>query len=209
LSTMPTLKTPSRFVLGITGGIATGKTTALQELKRVGIPTVSSDELAHACLRKGHSCYRRILKRFGRQILNSRQEIDRKQLGIRVFANHAQRKWLERQIHPHVIHQLKSFIRKHRGIIALDIPLLFEARLQKLVDKTIVIWSTEKNQLRRLKKRNGLPAADALKRIQAQFPLSIKKKRADYLIGNNSSQGNLRREVRALLKRLTLNKSHV
>jgi dephospho-CoA kinase len=195
---MPAVKA-LRIVLGITGGIATGKSAVLQEFKSRGIPTLSSDELAHQCLKKGHPAYFKVLRRFGRAILGSRLEIDRKRLGAIIFSKPAERKWLERQIHPWVIRRLRSFIRKKRGVVALDIPLLYEAKLEGLVDAVVVVWCPEKLQLARLEKRDGLSTEEALRRIRAQLPLSLKKKRADYVITNDQTLLTLRRQVDALL----------
>jgi dephospho-CoA kinase len=191
-----------RFVLGITGGIATGKTSVLQELKRRGIPTISSDDLAHACLKPGHPAYRKAIQHFGRDILGPRHQINRKRLGQIVFANPKERKWLERQIHPWVQRALMSFIRKYRGLTALDIPLLFEAGYQNKVDAVVVVGSSQASQLSRLKRRNGLEKRAALQRIQAQWPLSVKRKRADFVISNDGTRAQLRQAVGDLLDRL-------
>ena len=191
-----------RVVIGITGGIATGKTSVLREMGRLGVPTVSSDALAHACLRKGHPCYARILRHFGRGILSPKAQINRKRLGRIVFGNPKERRWLERQIHPWVVRQLKSFIRKHRGLTALDIPLLFEAHLEDLVDIIIVVESPQRLQLSRLRQRDGLQRSAALQRIRAQLPMAVKKKRADYLLQNDQNPKALRRNVQRLLDRI-------
>ncbi|OGR89219.1 MAG: dephospho-CoA kinase [Elusimicrobia bacterium RIFCSPLOWO2_01_FULL_59_12] len=191
-----------RFVIGLTGGIATGKTTVLKEFARAGIPTLSSDALAHACLRPGHPVYRRVVRRFGRKILRDQGRICRRHLGRIVFAKPAERTWLERQIHPAVIRQLKSFIRKHRGLVALDIPLLFEARLGSLVDATLVVGSSRRSQIARMKRRDRLSDKDARQRIRSQLPLGLKMKRADYTLRNDGSRAALRSGVRALVGRL-------
>jgi dephospho-CoA kinase len=190
------------LVIGITGGIATGKSSVLRELARRGIPTVSSDSLAHACLLRGHPCYRRVVAHFGRDILKSDRQIDRRRLGAIVFSKSKERKWLEKQIHPHVVRGLRLFIRKHPGMSALDIPLLFEARLEKLVDRVVVVWSSKTAQLARMQRRDKLPKAAALQRMRAQMPLSTKKKRADFVLANRGSLKDLGRQVGRLLDQL-------
>ena len=191
-----------RWVIGVTGGIATGKTSVLRELRRAGVATISSDDLAHACLHRSHRCYRRIVRHFGPGVLGRGGEIDRKKLGAIVFSRPKERIWLERQIHPQVQRQLRSFIRKHRGILALDIPLLFEAKLKNLVDTILVVGSSQRSQLARLKRRNGLDPSTALKRIQAQWPLALKKKQADYVIENDRTPAILKKRVKGALEQI-------
>jgi dephospho-CoA kinase len=184
----------NRLVIGLTGGIATGKSSALAEFKRRGAAVVSSDDLAHRCLTPGHPVARRVSRHFG--------TLDRKKIGKVVFNNPRERRWLERQIHPEVIRQLKTFIRKHRGLVVLDIPLLFEARLERLVDRILVITSRESQQLERMRRRDGLERTVALRRIRAQLPLAKKLARADDWIPNTGTRAALRRAVADLVKRL-------
>jgi len=184
-----------KLILGITGGIASGKTTVMKMLAKAGIPTVPSDDLAHQAIRKGTPVYKRILKRFGRGILRSSGQICRTDLGNFVFNDPADRRWLEKQVHPVVIRGLKKFIRAHHGIMALDIPLLFEAKLQKLVDKTVVVYCSRAQQLDRLRRRNGLSRQEALQRIAAQMSLAVKRPLADIVLHNNSTLAHLRRQI--------------
>jgi len=200
---MPKMK--KAFSIGLTGGIATGKTTVLKEFARRGLPTISSDVLSHECLRPGHPCYRRIVKHFGKGILASDRKIDRLHLGSIVFTDARERKWLERVIHPHVIRALQAFVRKHRGPVVLDIPLLFEGKLQRLVDTTLLVTSSLNAQLDRIRKRDGLPRKMALQRIRAQMPLNQKRKIADYVIPNQGRQSELQNAVGRYLKHLGRN----
>src|SRR5262249_31071716 len=107
---------------------------------------------------------------------------------------------LEQQIHPVVVRELKHFIRRHKGIIALDIPLLYEAKLENLVDKVVVVSVSKNQQIARLQRRNGLSRSEALQRIGAQMPLSIKTRRADTVIRNGGTRSQLRRLVERLYK---------
>jgi len=191
-----------RLILGITGGIASGKSTVMRALARAGIPTVSSDVLAHQAIFKATSVHRRILRRYGRGILRSSGQISRRTLGHIVFRDPAERRWLERQVHPVVIRTLKQFIRAHHGIVALDIPLLFEARLQNLVDKVIVVYSSRELQIKRLRRRDGLSRQNALQRIAAQIPLGAKRRHADIVLDNRGTPPALRSQIRRLLKDL-------
>ena len=199
---MPKVK---RLVLGITGGIASGKSTVMHLLAGRGIPTVSSDDLAHACIRRGRPAYRAVVRRFGKDVLTRGGEVDRSKLGDIVFADPKKRKVLEKIVHPCVVQGLKDFVRRHpKGIIALDIPLLFESRLQGLVDKTIVIYSTRAQQIARLRWRSGLSRPQALARLRAQMPLGQKCRRADIVVQNTHSIHNLQKQV-SLISRLYFN----
>jgi dephospho-CoA kinase len=189
---MPKMK---RLILGITGGIASGKSTVMKILAGRGIPTVSSDDLAHDCIWRGRPAYKSILRRFGRDILSPNGQINRHKLGEIVFADTKKRKVLERIVHPCVIKGLKVFIKKHpKGIVALDIPLLFESELQNLVDKTIVVYCTRAQQISRLRRRTGLSRAQALARLRAQMPLTQKRRRADIVLMNTRDRSFLIRK---------------
>jgi dephospho-CoA kinase len=196
------MRARKRFVLGITGGIATGKSVVLAELVRLGAAGISADDLAHKCLLPNRLAYKRIVAHFGRQILDSSGRVNRRKLGSIVFAEPKERRWLECQVHPSVIQALKSFIRSKTGLLAVDIPLLYEAKLESLVDKVLVVWSKEADQVSRLVKRNRFTRDEARQRIRAQMPLSRKRKKADYVLENVSSLSSLRQKTRALYKTL-------
>jgi dephospho-CoA kinase len=188
------------MILGITGGIASGKTTVMRILAGRGIPTVSSDDLSHACIKRGRPAYQAIVRRFGRDILSPSGQINRHQLGEIVFADPKKRRTLEKIVHPCVVRGLKLFIKKHRtGIIALDIPLLFEAKLQKLVDKIVVVYCSRNQQITRLRRRMGLSRAQALARIHSQSPLDLKRRMADIVVMNTRKRTQLSRQARASL----------
>jgi dephospho-CoA kinase len=184
-----------KIILGITGGIASGKTTVMTLLAKAGIPTISSDDLAHDCIRRGKPAYRAILARFGREILGSDSQIDRKKLGAIVFPDPVRRRRLEKIVHPCVAKGLRQFIKRHHGVIALDIPLLFEAGYEKWFDKIIVVYASKADQIRRLGRRNGLSRQEALQRISAQMPLAAKRRRADKIIYNTGTLKHLRRQL--------------
>lgn len=185
-----------RLILGITGGIATGKSTVIKMLAKAGIPGISSDALAHEAIRKGKPAYRQILKRYGKKLLRYNGQLCRMKLGRIVFSDPKERLWLEQQVHPYVIKKLKNFARAHTGTVALDIPLLFEAGLESLVDKIVVVAAPRAAQIRRLKQRNGLSTADANHRISAQWPLSKKIRSADVVLYNDATLRSLQKQVK-------------
>ena len=200
---MPKVKS-QRVVLGITGGVATGKSMVLSLLAQKGIPTLSADDLAHACIRKGRPAYRTILRSFGSAILDQQNEINRKALGKIVFSDAKARRRLEEIVHPCVLKAFQHFISGKKGIVAVDIPLLYEAGYERFIDTVIVVYSTRAQQVERLRRRNGLGRRDALQRIAAQMPLSVKCRRADVVIDNTGSLAHLRQQIRqaAFLARL-------
>jgi dephospho-CoA kinase len=196
------MMTRRKLVLGLTGGIASGKTEVLRQLGRFGIPTISSDTLAHQCVRRGHASYEQIVRHFGSSILDANRQINRKRLAAIVFSNPSQRKRLEKIVHPCVVKSLRQFVLRHRGIVVLDIPLLFEAHLTRMVDKILVVACAPSIQIRRLRKRNGLSRAQALARIRSQLPMAYKKARADFVINNSSTLQQLHKHVRSILNQL-------
>lgn len=191
-----------RFILGLTGGIGSGKSEALRVMKKAGLPTCSSDELVHKCLRKGHPVYRSIVRAFGMGILTPSGDIDRPKLGAIVFSSPRKRRCLEKLVHPTVRKDLLRFSKKHRGLLVLDIPLLFESKLQKMVDRTLLIDTSEALQMQRLIRHRDLSPTAALQRIRAQLPMSVKRKRADFVIENRSSLHLFRKKVREFISEL-------
>lgn len=190
-----------RRIYGVTGGIASGKSTVMALLKRAGIPGESADAIAHRCLQPGHPAYRQILSAFGPAVRSPSGGIDRAQLAKRVFRSPRERRRLERIVHPYVIRALKAYIRKQKGTIALDIPLLFEADLTDLVDRIVVVYARRNQQLTRLRERNGLSATQARQRLRAQWPLSKKVPLSHVVLRNTGSLARLQEEVREWLRR--------
>jgi dephospho-CoA kinase len=191
-----------RLVVGVTGGIGSGKSEVMKRLSRLGIVGVSSDDLAHDCLEPRHPAYQRVVKRFGRDILLPDGRVDRKALGRIVFAEPSKRRELERIIHPYVMRGLKDFAHSHRGIIALDIPLLFEAGLRRRVHVVICVTCRPDQQVSRVVRRNGLSAAEVRKRIKAQWPLRRKAALSDYVIDNSGPLKALAPQVKKLAGKL-------
>jgi dephospho-CoA kinase len=200
----------SKVIIGVTGGIASGKTTVMRFLAKRGIPIVSADELAHHCILRGNPAYKAILRHFGEAILDMGGQISRQKLGRIVFANSAQRRHLEKIVHPYVAKALRRFIQSHHGTMALDIPLLFEAGYATWMDEIWVVYCSQAEQIRRLMRRNGFTRQRALQRIAAQIPLPVKKRHADIVIQNTGTLPMLERQVLSALKNsLTLKSRRV
>lgn len=183
-------------IIGLTGGIASGKTTYRIVFEKLGAQTICCDEIAHRALRKNTRSYRAIVDAFGHAILNADKQIDRARLGRVIFRSAKKRKHLESIIHPFVYERLRRRMRAARGVLVLDIPLLFETGFETEVDATIVVWCSRAEQIRRLMKRDDISRAEARERIQTQMPLAKKKARADYVIDNSLLEHGVSQAVR-------------
>lgn len=190
-----------RLVVGLTGGIASGKSTVLDWLAKRRIPTQSADLVVRECMRPGTSVYRAILRRFGRNLCRPDGALERAKLGSIVFKDAKARRALERIVHPCVIKAQKAFIRSHRGLVVLDIPLLFEAKLESLVDHVVVVYAHRHQQMARMKARNGFTTAEARRRLAAQWPLKRKAARAHQVLKNTGTKAELRKQVNAWLEK--------
>ncbi|QHC05036.1 MULTISPECIES: dephospho-CoA kinase [Anoxybacillaceae] len=192
------------LTIGLTGGIASGKSTISHMLKEFGIPVVDADLIAREVVRVGEEAYKQIVKEFGSEILQENGEINRTKLGAIVFHHEEKRKRLNAIVHPAVrkkmLEQKEAFLRNGANAVVLDIPLLIESQLFHLVDKIIVVYVDEAIQLERLIKRNGLAKEDAVARIRAQMPLSDKKSYADAVIDNNGTIERTREQLLYILK---------
>jgi dephospho-CoA kinase len=182
------------IVVGLTGGVATGKSTVAKMFKQCGAVVIDADQLAHDAVKPGKPAWRQIVKAFGKAVLNPDRTLNRRELGAIVFGNRAKLRQLERIIHPRVAREqtrlTKAIARKHpKAVVIYDVPLLFEAGIGKRVDQTIVVTADRNTQIVRLKKRNGLSRTEAIRRIRTQMPLSKKARLADIVI-----DGTLRRQ---------------
>lgn len=178
------------LVIGLTGGIASGKSTVSIMFKEMNIPVVDADVEARLAVMKGEAAYFQIIDTFGKDILLD-GEIDRQELGSIIFHQEEKRKLLNEIVHPEVRKRMMEQVEKAQQtgeeVIVLDIPLLFESKLTYMVEKTILVYVDYDIQLERLMKRNSLSIDDAKARIQSQMPLNEKIKLADAVINNNGS----------------------
>lgn len=184
---------PKALVVGLTGGIATGKSTVAMMLAELGARVVSADAVVHDLLRKGTSVYREVVAEFGADILASDGEIDRRKLGSIVFGDAEKRRRLEKIIHPEVLSHLRAQAQEHRhsghGVLVLEIPLLVEVRAFDIVDKVLVVTAEQDTQIRRLEKRDGISREDALLRLSSQMPITEKVQYGNWVV---STEGTLR-----------------
>ncbi|MBR8664093.1 dephospho-CoA kinase [Bacillus paralicheniformis] len=191
------------LVIGLTGGIASGKSTVAQMFQQCGITVVDADVIAKEAVEQGMPAYQKIVETFGQGVLLETGGIDRRKLGEIVFTNEEKRMQLNAIVHPEVrkmmIKQRDEAIRGGERFVVLDIPLLYESGLEHLTDKVIVVWVPMELQLERLMKRNRLTEDEALNRIHAQHSLDEKKKKADAVIDNSGSLKDTEAQLHQLL----------
>jgi len=195
-------------LIGLTGGIATGKSAATRLLAQRGAITFSADEAARAVLARNGPALRRIAQEFGAGMLTPLGDLDRARLGRTVFADPEARRRLEQILHPLIRSLLRAQIEAARRdlgpdpLIVVEIPLLYEGGLETWFDQVIVVTAPRAAQIDRLRTRNGLDAEEAGRRIAAQWPLEDKVARADYVVVNDGSPAQLEAAVKNIWPRL-------
>lgn len=193
-------------LVGLTGGIASGKTTVAKILQQLGAAVVDADALAREVVEPGHDAWREIVETFGVEILQPDQTLDRQKLRAVIFNNTTVRKKLESIIHPRVRALAEERIGQHAAagteVVVYEVPLLFEGHLHEWLRPVVLVACDVAVQKQRLQHRDGLAAAEAQKHIDAQMSLEEKRRLADYVIENNGDLKDLRRQVEAVLKRI-------
>lgn len=193
-------------IFGLTGSIASGKSTVSSFLKELNIPIIDADLIAKEVVEIGQPAYKNIVEAFGSEILLESGEINRPLLGSIIFNNKEKRLQLNDIVHPEVRREMKEqvdrYINQGEPLVILDIPLLYEGNSIELVEKVIVVTVSEENQLKRLMARNELSKEDALLRIASQIPVKEKAARADYVIDNNGDFKDTKRQVIDLLNKI-------
>jgi dephospho-CoA kinase len=199
------------MILGVTGGIASGKSTVTKIFRSLGAAVVSADELAREAVRPGGETLRLLVERFGAGILLPDGTLDRKTLAARIFADPRQREDLNRITHPAVaalsVERLAQLVARGEPLIVYEAPLLFEAGAERRVDAVLVVRIDPLLQLQRLMERDGIDEKEARDRIAAQMPQEEKVARADYVIDNSGSPEETEAQVRNLFRRLMHSRS--
>ena len=189
------------LVVGLTGGIATGKTTVAAMFAALGAYRIDTDQLARQVVQPGNPAWEAIVRYFGEDILDKSGRLDRKKLGDIVFQDPKKLGVLNTMTHPPVRALLReelSLARDQNASVALvEVPLLYEARFERDVERVIVVTTTAASQLTRLMNRSDVSEKDALLRIQSQMPLAEKVARADFVIDN---EGTLEKTKDQVLK---------
>ncbi|MGN8045979.1 dephospho-CoA kinase [Bacillus sp. 22190] len=191
------------LVIGLTGGIASGKSTVSQMIKEKGIRVVDADIIAKEAVSKGSAALHQIVQTFGEEVLLPNGELNRQQLGAIIFSDEEKRKKLNAIVHPEVrkemLEQRDEGVSNNETFVVLDIPLLFESKLEGLVDRIIVVYTTPELQLSRLMNRNDLSEEEALNRIHSQQPLEEKCQKADCVIENTKDLAFMRKQLENIL----------
>jgi dephospho-CoA kinase len=193
------------LIIGLTGGIVSGKSTVARMFKDLGAKIVDADKLGHKVILPQEAAWKRIIKIFGKDILQKDQTISREKLGKIVFANQNLLKKLNKITHPEIIKLIKKEIslakdnsKEEKKILIIDAALIYETKIDRLMDKIIVVYLDEEEQLKRLIKRNNLSKKEALQKIKSQIPLKEKIEIADYVIDNSNSLDKTKEQVETI-----------
>ena len=193
-------------LVGLTGGIASGKSTVAKILQRLGAAIVNADDLAREVVEPEREAWKEIIASFGADVLQADQTLDRQKLRMLIFNKPDARKRLESIIHPRVRALAEEKIRQNAAagypVVIYEVPLLFEGNLQEWLRPVILVACDIETQTARLQQRDHLMATDAQKHIAAQMSLAEKRRLADYVIENNGSLEDLERQTREILEKI-------
>jgi len=197
----------SRLLLGVTGGIASGKSTVATMLEELGAPIIDFDVLSRTVVEPGKQAYKEILSYFGEQVLLDDRTLDRKKLSEIVFRDMEKRKKLESFIHPRIGEESNNLVDQYarenpEAIIQVVIPLLIEVNMQPIFHKVLMVYIPEEEQIKRLIERDNMPREMAQNILKSQLPIEEKKGYADFVIDNSGSVEETRRQVEELMEKL-------
>ncbi len=195
------------LIVGLTGGVASGKTAASQVLKEEGAYIIDADQIARELVQPHQPAWNELIRAFGKEILQEDGSLHRKKLADKVFADPKQRKRLNQILHPRIKEEMdrrtKEIGQKDpEAIVVIDAPLLVELGNHHEMDKLIVVNSTQTQQIERLKDRDGISPEEALRILSSQMPLGEKVKLADFVIGNEGSLEETKKRAREVFKEL-------
>lgn len=192
------------MIIGLTGSIASGKSTVSRMLEERGFPIVDADRIARLVVEPGQPALEEIRQTFGDEVILQDGTMDRAAVGNRIFNNPAERKKLNDIMHPAIrqemLRQRDGHFERGAKTVVMDIPLLFESRLQHFADKVLVVSVTEETQLKRLMERDGFSEKEARARITSQLPISEKERGADAVIYNNGTIGESEAQLDRILE---------
>lgn len=192
------------MIIGLTGSIASGKSTVAKMLADYNLPIVDADLVARIVVEPGTGTLVKIAQAFGQEVIKEDGTMDREKVGSIIFHDPAQRKVLNDIIHPAIraemLRQRDEHIQNGAPHVVMDIPLLFESGLQHYVEKILVVSVTEENQLVRLMERNHFSEGEARARMSSQLPMSVKEKGADAVIYNNTTIESTAQQLEKILQ---------
>ena len=195
------------IIAGLTGGIASGKSTVSGFLAEAGARIIDADRIAREVVRKGTPAHDEIVATFGTEILRPDGEIDRERLGDIIFNDPEEKKRLDAIVHPRVFERSAAMIaaiaqQAPDAVVILDIPLLFETAMERDLAEVIVVYVPEAVQRERLMQRDGIAEKAAMARIRSQMPIEEKRRRATLVIDNSGSRAASRDQTLAAYHRL-------
>jgi len=194
-------------IIGLTGGIASGKTLVASFFKKKKVPVIDADDIARDVVQPGRKAYRAIVEVFGEGIVKADKTLNRERLGTLVFRDEKRRRILEAITHPEILKLIQKRVaelrKKKVRALVVDAALLFESGLYKEMAQTILVTIHPKIQLRRLMKRDHLPETEAWTRILAQIPSAEKEKKADFMIDNSGTRLQTFRQFTGIWKKIT------
>jgi dephospho-CoA kinase len=188
------------LLIGVTGGIACGKTEVSKVFQKKGAIVLSGDELGKEVVEKNKKILKELVKTFGKEILNKNKSLNRRNLGEIAFASKESKKKLNIIIHPHLLRELRRRIadfrkKSYEGVVVIDAALIVEWGLQKELDCLIFVESKRDDKIKRLQKQKGYSRKEALDRIKSQLPEVAKKRLADFVIKNDKGLKGLKRKA--------------
>jgi dephospho-CoA kinase len=195
------------LVVGLTGGIASGKSTVVRMLEEMGARIIDLDDLSRVVVEPGRPALQEIAERFGKGVLRPDGTLDREGLGRIVFGDAEARRALEEIVHPLVWEEHERILAEVRrwdphAIVVVDVPLLMELGLQDRWDAVVLVYAPRETQRERLIRRNGFAQEDADTRLRAQMDMEEKRSHAHFVIDNTGDPLETRRQVELLLERL-------
>ncbi|MCX5886590.1 MAG: dephospho-CoA kinase [Proteobacteria bacterium] len=196
------------MLIGLTGGIGSGKSVVAEMLKNLGAHIIDADQISRDVMVPESEAYKKVVNTFGKEILQDDRSIDRKKLGDLVFGDPEKIAKLNECTHPAIFAEIDRRVEEIRrnnpdAIIIIDAALLVETAAHERFDKLIVVSADEETQLKRLKERDGFAEEEAQKRISSQMPLKEKVKYADFVIHNDKGLEDTRRQVAEIYKKLS------
>ncbi len=188
-------------VIGLTGGIASGKSTAARILQSLGAVTIDSDQIARRIVEPGKPAWKDIVEYFGPEILNKDSSLNRIKLGLHVFSDPGELQKLNNITHPRIMEAIREELQRIKGqspqaVVVLEVPLLYETKMDSLCDTVWVVWVDRDTQIERLMARDRISREEAVRRIESQLSLDEKAQRADLIIDNSGDGRNMQEELR-------------
>ena len=200
------MQNKKKLIVGLTGGFGSGKSTVTEMIRALKIPVIDADEIARDVVQPGTATSKKLRKEFGPKFFHKDGSLNRPQMAHAVFTKLSLLKKLNAITHPPIQREINRELREHkkRGepIVIIDVALLYEAQMEKMMDQVIVVWAPQQTCITRLVKNRGFTRQEALRRIRSQMSLQAKKQRADYVIDNSETPPRTRRLVTKLVQEL-------